>query len=51
MEAQTLFETSTEYNFQTGLDTLYTGLDALKNLVTFKPSLALPLFFPNSRPV
>jgi hypothetical protein len=27
-----------------------TGLDALKNLVTFKAKLALPLFFPNSRP-
>jgi hypothetical protein len=26
-----------------------TGLDALKNLVTFKEKLALPLFFSNSR--
>jgi hypothetical protein len=32
------------------LDALCTGLDALKNLVTFKDKLALPLFFSNSRP-
>jgi hypothetical protein len=33
------------------LDALCTGLDALKNLVTFNDKLALPLFFSNSRPV